>query len=217
MSNKNNLTSVQGSLRGDGAAAQTTNTAQTGDQANTRLNELSALAAEEMAQHNASTAPPQPNQTTNNPTAYSTQPPMSQDPLIEAPVPLQFQQPSQPDIPPPVLTDSQTQQQHQHMQLPMTMGEDGKLNPMATMMFNPEMMGALMGGQLAGMAGMDMWGSHYMTGGVGDEAELQAAAAGRRSQGKKQTRRGPMDEMRQLVRILVKVEISSLLVFYIVL
>lgn len=174
------------------------------------LNQLSDAA--DMAAKHETKAPVPAQAPAPAPVALPSQINMSQDALIDAAQQMQFQQPSQPDIPPPMLPESQGASQPAHP------GEEMKAmlpNPasLATAGLDPNMLMNMMaaGGSMAGI-GMEQlasMGNFYGLGHLGS-AEDEAAAmmgggSGNRSKGKKQTRRGPMDEMRQLIRILVKV------------
>ncbi len=141
----------------------------------------------------------------------------SQESLIEAPGPLQFQAPSQPDIQPPVLQpESQTTAagggnegdgsraqtglpQSTHLaHLPPgfpNLPTEAPLLTMAPLMLNTH---------------ESMYANHpfIMSStaiGLSQPDSDVPDTTGSRSKNKKPTRRGPMDEMRQLVRILVKV------------
>lgn len=137
---------------------------------------------------------------------------LSQEQLIDAAQPMQFQQPSQPDIPPPILPESQTQPnpgddntRNQPNAIGTMLPPDSNIvhNLMSGMLTAP---GALTGlpldfQQLYNPYGIGSYGSQE-----DDVQGLQASRGGGGSgKNRKQTRRGPMDEMRQLVRILVKV------------
>jgi hypothetical protein len=141
---------------------------------------------------------------------------LSQDPLIDAPQAMQFQQPSQTDIPPPVLPESQGGSQPAH--LPAADELKGAVLPSSAAVaqgIDPSVLmgmmaaGGTMGGlalnmeQLTGMGGLSYYGLTHLHG--EEEAPGGGGGGGNRSKGKKQTRRGPMDEMRQLIRILVKI------------
>jgi hypothetical protein len=125
----------------------------------------------------------------------------SQEQLIEAAQPMQFQQPSQPDIPPPVIPESQggsqqqiTAEEAKNFLAPSGLEPQAYLNLMAGGFVNP-----------MGLAMNDYAMAYGLAGFSAPEDDTQNAAAARVSKGKKQTRRGPMDEMRQLIRILVKI------------
>jgi hypothetical protein len=188
------------------------------------LNQLSAAAA---AEATGAAAPPAaaPAHTPAVAQPASQAPDMSQD-LIDAHQPHHFQQPSQADIPPPVIPESQGA----GSQLPAgaVAGVAGAgpevtaallassaaaagMDPAAltSMLTAPGMAGysleqivAMGNAQSLAWAGMGGYGA-----GLGLDAPDDGAPAPgpRLSKGKKQTRRGPMDEMRQLIRILVKV------------
>lgn len=127
---------------------------------------------------------------------------LSQETLIDAAQQLQFQQPSQPEIPPPVLPESQGSQ-------PVQIGEDGKpLLPGNLAIANdPNMLTQLnLLGPAMTLEALNIGNIYPYLGSLGSqEEEPHTTGGGNRSKGKKQTRRGPMDEMRQLIRILVKV------------
>jgi len=131
----------------------------------------------------------------------------SQEQLVEAAQPMQFQQPSQPDIPPPAIPESQGASQQVQIN-----AEDAKnvllgTNGLDTM--QPYFMNLMAANGFAGMNPMGVGMGDYMTyaslaGYAPPEDDTQQLPS-RVSKGKKQTRRGPMDEMRQLIRILVKI------------
>ena len=139
---------------------------------------------------------------------------MSQEQLIDAPQPMQFQQPSQPDIPPPIMPESQNASQPLQFNAEETkniLGNAGlSMDPNSLMNTNNLMQNVLsnmglgnlnpMGLNLESM-GLYPYG---LAGLAGSEDDGQTTGSGR-GKGKKQTRRGPMDEMRQLIRILVKI------------
>ncbi|KAI3428065.1 hypothetical protein D9Q98_006449 [Chlorella vulgaris] len=142
--------------------------------------------------------------------------PFSQESLIEPhPTPLNYQQASQPaDIPAPLLPESQNMSTLPAGATPggaaaaaAAAAAEEQQKQMAAVGSMPlEQMMALMPGMLGmgmGMGSMAMeWGGQHLAVSQG-EVEM-GEQPGPRSRSGKPTRRGPMDEMRQLVRILVK-------------
>jgi hypothetical protein len=151
-------------------------------------------------------------------TAVPSQPPQfSQESLIVAP--LQFQPPSQPDIPPPVLPDSQPTSNPAEAASNMQQddGQQGRQPAAAMPAVAPPPGAALLGTFTAA----DFMAHQPMMLATAEFAMAHPGAFAMqlnpedlqqhmqpREKGSKPTRRGPMDEMRQLVRILVKVRFS---------
>ncbi|KAG7672848.1 hypothetical protein Ndes2526B_g08322 [Nannochloris sp. 'desiccata'] len=131
----------------------------------------------------------------------------SQEQLIEAAQPMQFQQPSQPDIPPPIIPESQGASQP--VQINAEDAKNALLGSNGIDITQPYFMNLMAAGGFGGLNPMGVGMGDYMTyaslaGFAPPEDDTQQLPA-RVSKGKKQTRRGPMDEMRQLIRILVKI------------
>jgi hypothetical protein len=132
----------------------------------------------------------------------------SQEQLIEAAQPMQFQQPSQPDIPPPVIPESQGASQP--VQINAEDAKNALLGTNGIDISQPYFMNLMAaGGAFGGINPMGVGMGDYMTyaglGGYAPPEDDSQQLPTRVSKGKKQTRRGPMDEMRQLIRILVKI------------
>lgn len=136
------------------------------------------------------------------------QPPFSQDSLIVAP--LQYQPPSQPDIPPPILPDSQaasnpaddpTQPNIMQEQEAQAHARPSQVAPPALLPFSAADFMAHQPMMLATAEFMAHPGAAFAM--QMSPEDLQQHLP--REKGSKPTRRGPMDEMRQLVRILVKI------------
>lgn len=128
----------------------------------------------------------------------SSQPPFSQESLIVAP--LQFQPPSQPDMP-PVLPDSQVAPAEQGAN-PADDVQPRPAVPPAAAALLPFTAADFMAAHPPMMLATAEFMAHpgaFMQ--MAEEMQPHVP----REKGSKPTRRGPMDEMRQLVRILVKV------------